>query len=84
MSRHHEEAILKDVVMLADRYDARARTRVRVGDKPDEAVLREAALIQANLIVMGVHRRPGETLYFGDNAAAVLAKSKVSILFVST
>jgi Kef-type K+ transport system membrane component KefB/nucleotide-binding universal stress UspA family protein len=84
VSRRHEEAILKDVTMLADRYDARARTRVRIGNKPDEAVLREAALIQANLIVMGVHRRPGETLYFGDNAAAVLAKSKVSILFVST
>jgi nucleotide-binding universal stress UspA family protein len=33
---------------------------------------------------MGVSRRPGEKLFFGDVAAAVLAKRPSSILFLST
>jgi nucleotide-binding universal stress UspA family protein len=32
---------------------------------------------------MGVNRRPGETLFFGNVAAAVLQQSKVSVLFIS-
>jgi hypothetical protein len=36
------------------------------------------------LIVMGVNRRPGETLFFGDVAAAILERSARSILFVSS
>jgi len=33
---------------------------------------------------MGVNRRPGETLFFGKVAAAVLENSERSILFVSS
>jgi len=32
---------------------------------------------------MGVNRRPGETLFFDNVAAAVLRQAKISILFVS-
>ena len=37
-----------------------------------------------NLIVMGVGRRPGEKLFFGDTAAALLEKSERSLLFVAS
>ena len=37
-----------------------------------------------NLIMMGVSRRPGDKLFFGDTAAAVLEKSPTSIVFVAS
>ncbi len=82
-SHRHEEAILKDIVALGERYNRPIRTAVQVDIAPEEAILRKVRSGRHNLIVMGVNRRPGESLFFGNVAAAVLAQSKVSILFVS-
>ena len=82
-TRRYEEAILKDIVALADRYDTEARTVLRVEVTPDEAILREVRNGHHNLIVTGVNRRPGDTLFFGHVAVSIIARSKVSILFVS-
>lgn len=82
-SHRHEEAILKDIVALGERYNRAIRTAVQVDIAPEEAILRKVRSGRHNLIVMGVNRRPGETLFFGNVAAAVLAQSKVSILFIS-
>jgi nucleotide-binding universal stress UspA family protein len=48
----------------------------------DQAILKEMAKRRHNLIVMGAERRPGEKLYFGDTATAILEKSDRSIVFV--
>lgn len=80
----HEEAILKDVVALAERYDTEVRTALRVDDAPVDAILREVRAGRYDLIVMGVNRRPGDTLFFGNVAASVLERSKASILFLSS
>ena len=48
----------------------------------DEAILKEIEKRQHNLIVMGVERRPGEKLFFGETATAILEKSDRSIVFV--
>jgi nucleotide-binding universal stress UspA family protein len=82
-TRRYEEAILKDVVALADRYDTAVRTTVRVDMSPDEAILREARGGH-DLIVMGADRRPGDTLFFGNVAASVIEKAKASILLVTS
>jgi nucleotide-binding universal stress UspA family protein len=82
-TRAHEEEILKDVVALAERYDAEVRTAVRVDAEPEEAILREVRGGQYNLIIMGANRRPGEALYFGNVAAATLDKAKASFIFVT-
>ena len=82
-TRQHEEAILKDIVSLGERYNHPIRTSMLVDVAPEEAILRRARTGRHNLIVMGVNRRPGETLFFGNVAAAILAQSKVSILFIS-
>ena len=37
-----------------------------------------------DLIVIGVTRRPGETLFFGNTAAAVLDRCDTAILFVAS
>jgi nucleotide-binding universal stress UspA family protein len=36
------------------------------------------------LVVLGVGRRPGEKLFFGDTAAALLERSDKSLLFVAS
>jgi Kef-type K+ transport system membrane component KefB/nucleotide-binding universal stress UspA family protein len=84
MTRRHEEAILKDIVELADRYDTPIRTALRLDIAPEDAILRQARLGRYDLVVMGVGRPAGETLYFGKIAATVLENSQHSMLFVSS
>jgi Kef-type K+ transport system membrane component KefB/nucleotide-binding universal stress UspA family protein len=81
--RRNEEAVLKDIAELADRYDARVRTALRIDVAPEEAIVKEAER-GYDLIVLGVTRRPGETLFFGNTAAAVLEGCDTAILFVAS
>jgi Kef-type K+ transport system membrane component KefB/nucleotide-binding universal stress UspA family protein len=83
-SRRYEEAILKDIVELADTYSIDLRTAVRTDVAPEDAIMKEAGQHRHNFIVMGVGRRPGEKLFFGDTASALLAKSDRSLLFVAS
>jgi Kef-type K+ transport system membrane component KefB/nucleotide-binding universal stress UspA family protein len=83
-NRRNEEAILKDIVAIADGYNMSIRTAVVAEPAADEAILREIERRSHNLVVMGVGRRPGERLFFGDTAAALLEKSERSLLFVAT
>jgi Kef-type K+ transport system membrane component KefB/nucleotide-binding universal stress UspA family protein len=83
-TRHYEEAILKDIVTLAETYGLDLKTAVRADIAPDEAILKEMHRRRANLVVLGVGRRPGEKLFFGDTAAALLEKSDRSLLFVAS
>jgi nucleotide-binding universal stress UspA family protein len=50
---------------------------------PDEAILHEAKR-GYDLAVLGVSRRPGDVLLFGNTAAAVLERSPTSILFLAS
>src|SRR5664280_1917285 len=83
-SRRHEEAILKDIVAIADGYNMSIRTALRADVAPDEAILKESARHKHNLIVMGVGRRPGEILFFGDTASSLLKNAECSLLFVAS
>jgi Kef-type K+ transport system membrane component KefB/nucleotide-binding universal stress UspA family protein len=83
-TRRHEEAVLKDIVELAERCGQSIRTALRLNTAPEDAILRQAGLGHYNLIVMGVGRPSGKTLFFGKVAAAVLENSDRSILFVTS
>jgi nucleotide-binding universal stress UspA family protein len=83
-SHRNEEAVLKEVTELADRYDTNVRTAMRVDVAADDAILKEAQRGGYDLIILGVTRRPGETLSFGNMAVAVLENSDISILFVAS
>jgi nucleotide-binding universal stress UspA family protein len=83
-TRQHEEAILKDIVEIAGGYNMSIRTAVLSDKAADAAILKEAERRKHNLIVVGVGRRPGEKLYFGDTAAALLADAECSVLFVGS
>lgn len=82
-TRSQQEVILKEVVSLAERHGTAVVTAVRIESAPEQAILREAQHSRHNLIVMGVNRRPGEVLFFGDVAAAVLKSTEASVLFVA-
>jgi nucleotide-binding universal stress UspA family protein len=83
-TRRHEEAILKDIVAIADSYNMSVHTAVLADNAADAAILTEAARRKNNLIVMGVGRRPGEKLFFGDTASSLLADAECSLLFVAS
>ncbi len=83
-SRHYEEAILKDIVKLAESYGLEIRTAVRADDDPEDAILKEMGRRHSTLVVMGVGRRAGEKLFFGDTAAALMERSEKSLLFVAS
>jgi nucleotide-binding universal stress UspA family protein len=83
-SRQYEEAILKDIVALAETYGLQIKTAVRADIAADEAIVKEMGRRRNNLVVLGVGRRPGDKLFFGDTAAALLARSTKSLLFVAT
>jgi Kef-type K+ transport system membrane component KefB/nucleotide-binding universal stress UspA family protein len=82
-TRRNQQAVLRDIGALADRYDVHVRSMTRKKIAVDEAILREAKR-GYDLIVLGVSRRPGDTLFFGTTAAAVLDRSDISTLFVAS
>ena len=82
--RRQEQAILKEIVQMADRYDVKVKTAVRSDVAPDQAILAQAKQGGHDLIIMGVQRRPGDKLFFGDTAAAVFERSPGSVLFLSS
>jgi K+:H+ antiporter len=81
--RRNELGVLKDIAALAERYDVPLRNTTRADMAPDEAILQEAGR-GYDLVVLGVGRRPGDMLFFGNTAAAVLERSPTSILFVAS
>ncbi|MGF6309926.1 Kef-type K+ transport system membrane component KefB/nucleotide-binding universal stress UspA family protein [Bradyrhizobium sp. i1.8.4] len=83
MSLASEEAILKDIAATAARYDVNVATRLRANAAPEVAILQEITASRADLVVIGVDRIQGDSLNFGSVAAAVLGKSKASVLLVS-
>jgi Kef-type K+ transport system membrane component KefB/nucleotide-binding universal stress UspA family protein len=83
LSRRHEDAILKDIAGLADRYGTAVRTVVRVADAPDHAILRQARRAGQTLIILGVTKRPSDALVFGTLANALLEKAEPSLVFLA-
>ena len=83
-TRRQEEAILKDIVAIADGYNISIRTAVLADIAANEAILGEAERRKCNLIVMGVGRRPGDKLFFGDTASSLLEDAKCSLLFLAS
>src|SRR5690242_5553121 len=81
--RRNELGMLKDIAALAERHDVPLRNATRTDMAPDAAILREADR-GYDLVILGVSRRPGDVLFFGNTAAAVLERSPTSILFVAS
>jgi len=84
VARRHEEAVLREIVEIADRYDVRARTKIRTSDSPANAILSEAERARDTLITLGVATRPSDALLFGATADQLLESGRRSLLFVAS
>lgn len=80
----HEEAILREITRLAEVEGVPIRTKKRAHAKPEEAILQEVAKGGHNLVLLGVSRRPGEVLFFGNTPKAIVNRSPVSVVLLST
>jgi len=83
LSRRREEAVLKDIMELAERYGVLIQTAMRARTAADVAICQEAAK-GASMIVMGATQRPGKELFFGNTASAVLAACKCPIMLIGS
>jgi Kef-type K+ transport system membrane component KefB/nucleotide-binding universal stress UspA family protein len=82
--RAEVSAIAAELDRMARRYDVTLKTEVRRDAMPDEAILAQAQSANYDLLVMGVSRRPGEKLFLGETAAAVLQHAPSAVLFLAT
>jgi nucleotide-binding universal stress UspA family protein len=82
--RLHEEAVLREIVEVADHYEVRVRTKIKTSDSPYVAIRDEAERAHDTLIVLGVAARPSEALLFGSTADQLLETSRSSLLFVAS
>jgi K+:H+ antiporter len=77
-------AVVRDIEALARRHHVEFRSVVRTHRLHERAILRELAAGRHNLLVLGVNARPGETLFLGETAAAILAGTSCSLLLVKS
>jgi nucleotide-binding universal stress UspA family protein len=81
--RREADALADEVRLIAEHHATNVKTAVRVDVSAEDAILQSVERGKHNLIVMGVSRRPGDTLSFGDVATALLKDAKCSLLFIS-
>ena len=82
LSHRHEEATLKDISDMGERYGVPVRTDMRTRRGAADSICREAAR-GAALVVMGVAQRSGKELLLGDTAAGVVANVTVPVALVA-
>jgi nucleotide-binding universal stress UspA family protein len=71
------------MVDLGERYDVAVTTRISPRAEAAQAILKEAKR-NTSMIVMGVSARPGEELFFGNTATAVLQGWDKPILMLAS
>ena len=82
-TRVREEQVLKDMTQLGERYDVAVTTRISARSAAAGAILKEARR-NFTMIVMGVSARPGEELFFGSTATAILKEWKNPLLMLAS
>lgn len=82
LSHRREEAALKEVAELAERYGVAIETAMRAQGAPADVISREVAK-GAALVVMGVSKRSGDDLFFGETVSAVLTECASPVVLVA-
>ena len=76
---------MQEITAIAEHYGVKVRTEASSSAvAADKAIVAAARKGKHDLLVMGVNRRPGETLSFGDTAAGVFDDAPTSIMFVAS
>jgi nucleotide-binding universal stress UspA family protein len=81
--RREIQAVADEIKKIANYLGAKLRTSVRTDDEAGAAILRASERDKSDLVAMGVSRRPGDRLSFGDVADTLLKDAKSSLLFIA-
>ncbi|MGE0749074.1 MAG: cation:proton antiporter [Variibacter sp.] len=81
--RREAESVLEEVGKVGTHHKIKVKGSVRVDKETEDAIRQAAGRIKANVIAMGVSRRPGEVLAFGHVAAGLLKESETSLIFIA-
>ncbi|HSY05937.1 MAG TPA: cation:proton antiporter [Steroidobacteraceae bacterium] len=76
-------AALHEVAEIASHYGVEVSGRIARKKQAADAILAELAAGRYDLLLMGVSPRTGERLFFGETAAAVIARARCSLLLLS-
>ncbi len=82
-ARRDAAEVIREIREIADFHEVPVKSAMRTDISPAEAILRQARRGGHDLIVLGVSRRPGKALSFGELATALLESSDRSLLFVA-
>jgi nucleotide-binding universal stress UspA family protein len=81
--RRETKVVTDEIERISRHLKAKVKIAVRSEAAAEDAILQTIERGKHDLVVMGVSRRPGEALAFGDVADALLKKAKCSLLFVA-
>ena len=81
--RRETDVVADEIKRIATHNAAQVKTTLRANMPTEDAIKELIERGQHDLLVMGVSRRPGETLSFGDVAAGLLNSAKCSLMFVA-
>lgn len=82
-ARRDAAEAIKEIKAIADFYRTPMKSALRTDISAEDAILRQARRGKHNLIVLGVSRRSGKALSFGELATALLESSDRSLMFVA-
>jgi nucleotide-binding universal stress UspA family protein len=77
------KAVSDEIRKIATYLKAKLKFTRRTDADTDAAILQTIERDQHDIVVMGVSRRPGDTLSFGDVADTLLKQAKCSLLFIA-
>ena len=81
--RREADAVTADIKKIADYVEMKVESSVRTDDDAGDAILKAIEKDKSDLVAIGVSRRPGERLSFGDVADTLLKNAKCSLVFVA-
>ena len=81
--RREIQAVADEIKNVGKYLGAEIKTAVRTDDDPGTAILRGIERDKSDLVAMGVSRRPGDRLSFGDVADILLRDAQCSLLFIA-
>jgi nucleotide-binding universal stress UspA family protein len=81
--RRESESVLEEIGKIAKHYNLEIKTAVRADASAENAIKQAAKRGKANLIAMGVSRRPGDELAFGEVASGLLKNADTSVIFIA-
>jgi Kef-type K+ transport system membrane component KefB/nucleotide-binding universal stress UspA family protein len=81
--RRETEAVAEEIKKIAAYLKAKIKSDVRTDDDAADAILKAVKREKADLVAIGVSRRPGDRLSFGAVADVLLKEAPCSLMFVA-